>query len=53
MRAGGTGLGLTVSRAIVKVHGGTLRAENREDGGALFRVALALEAARDRAVAVS
>ena len=44
LRAGGTGLGLTVSRAIMKAHGGTLRAESRVDGGAVFRVSLPLDA---------
>jgi len=39
-RAGGTGLGLTVSQAIVRAHRGRLTAENRAGGGALFRVAL-------------
>ncbi|HEV8520697.1 MAG TPA: sensor histidine kinase KdpD [Burkholderiales bacterium] len=33
----GVGLGLTICRAIVTAHGGTIDAENREGGGALFR----------------
>ena len=33
----GIGLGLAICDAIVKAHGGTIRAENRTDGGALFR----------------
>jgi PAS domain S-box-containing protein len=37
---GGTGLGLTMSLALVKEHGGTLEAETAPGGGALFRVSL-------------
>jgi two-component system, OmpR family, sensor histidine kinase KdpD len=44
-RASGTGLGLTVSRAIVRAHGGELRATNAEGGGAVFRVEIPLESA--------
>ncbi len=32
----GVGLGLTICRAIVQAHGGTIRAENRAYGGARF-----------------
>ncbi|MCC7014964.1 MAG: sensor histidine kinase KdpD [Planctomycetes bacterium] len=39
-RGGGTGLGLTVSRAIVRAHDGRISAENRAGGGATFRVEL-------------
>ncbi len=35
-RAEGTGLGLSVAQHIVLQHGGSIRAENRADGGAIF-----------------
>jgi two-component system sensor histidine kinase KdpD len=37
---GGLGLGLTIARAIVESHGGLIRVENREGGGAAARVRL-------------
>jgi signal transduction histidine kinase len=40
----GAGLGLAISRSIVTLHGGTIRAENRA-GGAGFRVVVELPAA--------
>ena len=42
----GLGLGLSISRQIVDAHGGRLEAENRPEGGALFRVYLPIEAPR-------
>ncbi|HNE14979.1 MAG TPA: ATP-binding protein, partial [Rhodocyclaceae bacterium] len=36
----GVGLGLAICRAIVAAHGGTIRAENRADGGARFLFSL-------------
>jgi signal transduction histidine kinase len=39
-KADGTGLGLTVSTAIIRDHGGTLTADNRPAGGAVFRIEL-------------
>jgi len=35
-QTGGAGLGLTIARQIVRVHGGDLFANNRETGGAVF-----------------
>ena len=40
----GTGLGLAVAKKIVEEHGGSLRAENRLGGGALFTVRLPCDA---------
>ena len=40
-RPGGAGLGLAICRGVVDAHGGTIRAENRPDGGARFVLRLA------------
>ncbi|MBX3022136.1 MAG: sensor histidine kinase KdpD [Bdellovibrionales bacterium] len=37
---GGTGLGLSIAKSIVEFHKGTIRAENREDGGVRFTIEL-------------
>jgi len=39
----GVGLGLAICRAIVSVHGGSIRAHNRADGGAIFSFLLPLD----------
>jgi signal transduction histidine kinase len=39
-QTGGTGLGLTVARTIVRAHGGEITLQNRSEGGLRVRVAL-------------
>jgi two-component system, OmpR family, sensor histidine kinase KdpD len=39
---GGVGLGLSITRGLVEAHGGTIRAENRANGGARFTIRLPL-----------
>lgn len=39
-KAKGTGLGLAVAKKIAEEHGGSIRAENREGGGAVFTLRL-------------
>ena len=49
-RVGGTGLGLTIVREFVELHGGTVRADASSLGGALFEVDLPLQAPKGRKV---
>jgi two-component system sensor histidine kinase KdpD len=42
-RAEGTGLGLAIARAIIRAHGGTIGARNRDGGGSVFSFTLPLE----------
>jgi two-component system sensor histidine kinase KdpD len=41
--AGGTGLGLAIAKTVVELHGGSISAANREDGGAEFLISLPVE----------
>lgn len=41
----GSGIGLNIARQIVRLHGGTLTAQNRPEGGALFRITFPLREA--------
>lgn len=43
----GMGLGLTICDAVVKAHGGTITAANRQGGGAVFTFTLPMEAVAD------
>jgi two-component system sensor histidine kinase KdpD len=43
-RGGGIGLGLSICRAIVRLHGGDAWAERLQDGGSAFRFSLPLSA---------
>jgi two-component system NtrC family sensor kinase len=43
-RAGASGLGLAITAGVVESLGGRLTAENRREGGALFRLTLPTEA---------
>jgi signal transduction histidine kinase len=41
-KAGGMGMGLSIARTIVEAHNGQIWAENRDNGGASFKLRLPL-----------
>lgn len=45
-RPGGTGLGLSIVEGFVRAHGGSVRAANREAGGAEFTLTIPVETVR-------
>jgi two-component system sensor histidine kinase KdpD len=42
-KAGGSGLGLSIVKGFVEAHKGTVTAENRQNGGALFTIKIPVE----------
>jgi two-component system sensor histidine kinase KdpD len=42
-KAGGTGLGLSIVQGFVVAHNGTIKVENRTDGGAEFTIKFPLQ----------
>lgn len=42
----GAGLGLSICKGVVEIHGGTIEAQNRPGGGAVFRFTIPLETAK-------
>jgi signal transduction histidine kinase len=46
-KPGGMGVGLAISRSIAQAHGGRLWLDDQPAGGALFNLALPLEAEKE------
>jgi two-component system sensor histidine kinase KdpD len=44
--AGGTGLGLSIVKGYVEAHGGTVIAENRKNGGAIFTIKIPVKSSQ-------
>jgi two-component system sensor histidine kinase KdpD len=42
-KAGGTGLGLSIAKGFVEAHKGSIIAENRQNGGAIFTIRIPTE----------
>ncbi|MFA6951065.1 MAG: ATP-binding protein, partial [Lentimicrobiaceae bacterium] len=42
-KAGGTGLGLSIVKGFVEAQKGTVKVENRKNGGALFTIRIPVE----------
>lgn len=47
-KAGGTGLGLSIVKGFVEAHNGTVTAENRKNGGALFTIKIPVEVSESK-----
>jgi two-component system sensor histidine kinase CpxA len=45
-QTGGVGLGLAITERAVRLHGGTVRAANRPQGGLMVEIRLPLESAK-------
>lgn len=48
-KAGGTGLGLSIVKGFIEAHGGTVIAENRDRGGAIFTIKIPVKIFRNGA----
>lgn len=49
-KAGGLGLGLSIARGFAEAHGGKLKAENRDGGGARFVISLPVDITEAQAI---